>query len=380
MAGSYDVIVIGLGGMGSAAARALAARGARVGGFERFGPAHAFGASHGGSRIIRLSYFEHPSYVPLLRTAYDRWERLERDSGRQLLTRSGGLFIGGPDSEVYAGTLLAAREHDLPHQVLDGAELRRRYPVLAAGDDVLAVLDEMAGTVLPEATVQAHLDLARHDGADLHFDSPVQSWSADGSGVVVRTAAGTHRADRLVLAPGAWAPHLLKLPDLPLRVERRVQMWFAPTGQEDAFAAMPVWLWERGDGLQFYGFPLRDGAIKVALHNRGGVCDPDTVERSVAAEEVEEMREVLRPALPALAGELVKTAVCTYTMTPDGHFLIAMHPQHPQVVIAAGFSGHGFKFTPVIGEVLADLALDGATAQPIALFDPARLAGADSSP
>jgi len=368
-AGVPDVIVVGLGGMGSSAAHALAARGARVLGLERFGPAHAFGASHGGSRIIRMAYFEDPSYVPLLRTAYDLWRRLEQDSGRALLATCGGLFLGPAGSQVFDGTLLAAREH-----VLEQADVRRRYPVLTPDARTLAVYEAVAGIVPPEAAVEVQLELARRAGAELHFETPVLSWSTDGSGVVVYTADRTHRADRLVLAPGAWAPALLDLPGLPLRVERRVQMWFAPTGQHEAFAALPVWVWERADGLEFYGFPLRDGAVKVALHNRGAGCDPDTVDRAVSDSEVEQMREVLRGALPALAaGPLVRAAACTYTLTPDGHFVLALHPRYPQVSVACGFSGHGFKFTPVVGEVLADLALNGVTSLPIALFDPARL-------
>ncbi len=380
MPGSYDVIVVGLGGMGSAAARALAARGARVLGFERFTPAHAFGASHGGSRIIRMAYFEHPSYVPLLRTAYDLWARLEQESGRALLSRCGILLVGPPGGELFAGTLRSAREHGLAHEVLDAEQMRRRFPVLRPGDDLVGVYEEIADIISPEAAVEAHLQMAERDGAELHFGTPVRSWSVEGSGVAVRTAAGTYRADRLVLAPGAWASGLLGLPEVPLRVERRLQLWFAPSAERAAFAAMPVWMWERPDGLEFYGLPLRDGATKVALHNSGVVCDPDTVDRTVTAAEVAEVREVLREPVPALAGELVRASVCTYTLTPDGHFVVAPHPSHPQVAIACGFSGHGFKFTPVIGEVLADLALDGRTGQPIALFDPARLTGEGGAP
>ncbi|MDP9240816.1 MAG: N-methyl-L-tryptophan oxidase [Actinomycetota bacterium] len=368
----YDVIVVGLGGMGSAAARALAGRGARVLGLEQFGPAHALGASHGGSRIIRLAYFEHPSYVPLLRSAYDLWDRLEQDSGRALLTPSGGLFMGGGDSEIFAGTLRAAREHGLAHDVLDGAEIRRRYPVFAADDATMAVYEDIAGVLIPEAAVEAHLDLAARAGADLRFHTPVLSWAAGDDRVTVTTAEGTHRAAALVLTPGAWAPGLLRLPELSLRVERRLQLWFAPGGAYDAFAAVPLWMWERPDGLQFYGLPLRDGLVKVALHNRGGVCDPDTVDRVVGEHEVAEVREVLRPTVPALAGDLVRASVCTYTRSADDHFVVAAHSAHPQVAIACGFSGHGFKFAPVIGEALADLVLTGSSEHPIGLFDPVR--------
>ena len=374
MGDSYDVIVIGLGAMGSAAARSLAGRGARVLGLEQFVPAHALGASHGGSRIIRMAYYEDPSYVPLLRTTFDRWARLERESGQRLVNRCGALFIGPRDGEVYGGTLRAARQHRLDHEVLDGAEIRRRYPVLAPDDSPYAVHEDVAGIVAPEAGVQAHLDVAERAGAELRFETPARSWSADGDGVVVRTSTGSHRAARLILTPGGWASGLLGLPDLPLRVERRLQLWFEPLDQHAAFAALPVWMWERLDGLVFYGLPMRDGAAKVAIHNRGGPCHPDTVERSIDPAEVAQMRDVLRDSVPDLAeGRLVRASACTYTLTPDHHFVVGAHPEQPSVTIACGFSGHGFKFAPVIGEVLADLALDGHTNHPVGLFDPTRL-------
>lgn len=374
--GAYDVIVVGLGAMGSAAARSLAARGARVLGLEQFGPAHALGASHGGSRIIRLAYYEDPSYVPLLRTAYELWARLEDASGRQLVSQCGALFLGPPDGEVFGGTLRAAREHGLDHEVLDAGEVRRRYEVLRPDDSMLGVHEDIAGIVSPEVGVQAHLDVAARAGADLRFDTPITSWTADGSGVAVETAAGALRAQRLILTPGAWAPDLLGRPDLPLHVERRLQLWFAPAARQTAFAALPVWMWERADGLIFYGLPLRDGAAKVAIHDRGEPCHPDTVERAVDPAEVAQMRDVLRDAAPDLAaGGYVRGSACTYTLTPDHHFIVGPHPDHPQVSIACGFSGHGFKFAPVIGEVLADLALDGHTDHPIWLFDPVRLLG-----
>lgn len=374
--GGYDVIVAGLGAMGSAAARSLAARGARVLGLEQFSPAHALGASHGGSRIIRMAYYEDPSYVPLLRTTYDLWARLEHESGRRLINACGALFMGPPDGEVYGGTLRAALKHDLDHEVLDAGEVRRRYEVLQPTEGMFGVHEDIAGIVSPEAGVQAHLDVAAGAGADLRFETPILSWTADDSGVVVETGAGAFRAQRLILTPGAWAPDLLGMPDLPLRVERRLQLWFEPAAHLAAFKALPVWMWERADGLIFYGLPMRDGAVKVAIHDRGEPCHADTVERAVDPAEVAHMREVLREAVPDIAaGAFVRGSACTYTLTPDRHFVVGTHPAHPQVSIACGFSGHGFKFSPVIGEVLADLAIDGHTDHPIGLFDPVRLLG-----
>jgi sarcosine oxidase len=373
---SYDVIVIGLGAMGSSAAFHLASRGQRVLGLERFTPAHAHGSSHGESRITRQSYSEDPAYVPLLLHAHDLWERLAADSGRDLIRLCGGLYLGNPDSETFAGAQRSAREWSLPHEVLDAAEVRRRFPAFRPGPDVAALYEARAGFVRPEETVAANLALAATAGADLRFEAPALEWTAagGGDGVTVRTADRVFTASRLAICPGSWAPALLADLGVPLRVERQVMYWF--DADADSFAGNPVFIWEAEDGVQFYGFPAIDGpggGVKAAFHHAGGVeCDPDTIDRTVHPHEVEMIRSYLAPRVPGLAGEPLRTATCMYTNTPDQHFVIAVHPEHPQVSVACGFSGHGFKFTPVIGEILADLAIDGSTAHPIALFDPRR--------
>jgi sarcosine oxidase len=372
---TYDVIVVGLGAMGSSAAYRLASRGQRVLGLERFTPAHALGSSHGGSRAIRQSYFEDPGYVPLLLRAQELWERLATDSGRDLIRLCGGLYLGSTGSETFAGSLRSAREWSLPHEVLDAAEVRRRFPAFAPGPDVVALYETRAGFTRPEETVAANLELAAAAGADLRFSTPVLDWTAAG-GVTVRTTDGTYSASRLVICPGAWAPALLASLGVPLRVERQVMYWF--DADAGAFADSPVFVWEAEDGVQFYGFPAIDGpggGVKVAFHNAGGsACDPDTIDRVVHPGEVERIRKYLDPRVPGLrGGALLRAATCMYTNTPDHHFVVAVHPEYPQVTVACGFSGHGFKFTPVIGEILADLAIDGATRHPVALFDPRRL-------
>jgi len=373
---AYDVIVIGLGGMGSAAAAHLAARGARVLGLERFGPAHDQGSSHGGSRIIRQAYFEDPAYVPLLRRAYELWDQLEADSGRDLRTRTGGLYLGAADGPTVAGSLGAAREWDLPHEVLDAAEIRRRFPTMTPADDEVGLYEAVAGFVRPEQTVTAHLELAARRGAELRFTEPAVEWAATSEGVTVTTPAGTYSADHLVVCPGAWAPEVLADLDVPLTVERQVMYWFQPDDGVDRFTPdrQPVWI--HGDGaLQAYGFPAMDGpdgGVKVAFFRRGEVTTAETIDREVHPEEVEFIAEHLRSLFPTLPGRLIAAVPCLYTLTPDHHFVIATHPRHDRVTVACGFSGHGFKFVPVVGEILADLALTGTTAHPIALFDPRR--------
>jgi monomeric sarcosine oxidase len=370
----YDVAIIGLGAMGSAAAHHLAARGARVVGLEQFTPAHDQGSSHGDSRIIRQAYFEHSSYVPLLRRAYELWEAAEAESGRHLLTLTGGLMIGRPEATTVAGTLLSAQTWGLEHEVLDAAAVRRRFPTFALADDEVAVHEERAGFVAPEETVRAHVDLARRHGADLRFGERVLGWDARGDGVEVTTATERFRADRLVVSAGAWAPQLLRLP-IPMRVERQIMHWFAPDGGTAPFAAdrHPVYVWEDATGEQIYGFPARPGedTAKVAFFHRPVPTDPDHVDRQVHPEEVREITRYVSTRLLALTRH-VRALTCLYTTTPDHHFVLGPHPDHPQVSVAAGFSGHGFKFTPVVGEILADLALQGSTGHDIALFDPVR--------
>jgi monomeric sarcosine oxidase len=370
----FDVAIIGLGAMGSAAAHHLAARGARVLGLEQFTPAHDQGSSHGDSRIIRQAYFEHPSYVPLLRRAYELWEAAEAESGRHLLTLTGALMIGRPEAATVAGSRLSAQTWQLEHEVLDAAAVRRRFPTFALAEDEVAVHEERAGFVAPEETVLAQVDLARRHGADLRFGERVLGWQASGDGVEVTTTTDRHRADRLVVCAGAWAPQLLRLA-VPMRVERQIMHWFEPDGGIGPFAAdrHPVYVWEDATGDQIYGFPARPGedTAKVAFFHRPVPTDPDHVDRHVQPEEVQEISNYVRTRLPALTRH-VRALTCLYTTTPDHHFVLGPHPDHPRVSVAAGFSGHGFKFTPVVGEILADLALGGATNHDIALFDPGR--------
>jgi sarcosine oxidase len=372
-----DVIVVGLGGMGSAVAHQLAARGLRVLGLERFGPAHDRGSSHGGSRIFRTAYFEHLDYVPLLQRAEQGWRALEYDAGVELLVATGCLIVGPVDGEAIVGSITSADRFDIPHELLDATDLRRRYSPLTPTPDEVGVLELGAGYVRPEAAVRALLGEAGRRGADLRFDLAVTSWSTSGTGVQVETVDGDRfEADHLVLCPGAWAPQLLGGAVGPLQVQRRVQYWIEPLGSVAPFqpAVLPVYAWDLGlDGL-FYGFPDidGDGRIKVAIHRGIDVpCDPDTIERTVGAEEVAHMRGLLAERIPALDAAPVAAATCMYTDTPDEHFVLGPHPDYPQVTVAAGFSGHGFKFVPVIGELVAEW-VTGTSAHLPAIFAPDR--------
>lgn len=373
---THDVIVVGLGGMGSAAAYHLARRGARVLGLEKFTPAHDRGSSHGGSRIIRQSYFEDPAYVPLLLRAYELWAELAAGTGLEVYRLTGGLFIGPPGCLTVAGSERAARQWSLPHEMLDAAELRRRFPTFAPGPGDIALYEAKAGFARPEMTVQAHLDLAAREGATLRFGEEVLRWSDGPRGVTVQTGTGTYTAGQLVLCPGAWAPELLTELGIPITIERQVLYWLDPAGGTAPFEDHPIFINENALGRQFYGFPAIDGpggGVKVAFFRKGRQCTPETIDRAVHPQEIDEMRDRAAELIPALTGPAVHTATCMYSNTPDEHFVITRPERYAGVTVACGFSGHGFKFVPVVGEVLADLAIAGTTGHPIGLFDPTRL-------
>jgi sarcosine oxidase len=374
MTRTYDVAIAGLGAMGGASARALARRGLSVIGFDRFAPPHALGSSHGRSRIIREAYFEHPSYVPLVQHAHRLWEDLEREAGETLLVKTGGLMIGPREGMLVSGALASARQHGLEHELLDDAGISRRVPAMRPAPEMVGVWEPNAGTLFPEAGIAALLSSARGHGAILRVDEPVVSWRTDGDGVEVRTSRGIHRAGRLVLASGAWLPALA--PGLPLAVERVPLFWFEPVGGAGGFdpGRFPVFILEHAHDRFIYGFPRLDGAVKLARHHEGGPADPDRPRHGVAPEEVEAMRGLFRPFLPDADGPLRETAVCMYTNTPDGHFVIGPAPQHPAVTIVSACSGHGFKFAPAIGEIVADLVIEGRTRWDLGLFSPARFA------
>jgi sarcosine oxidase len=310
---SYDVVLVGLGAMGSAAAYHVARRGLRVLGLDRFAPPHEQGSSHGQTRIIREAYFEHPLYVPLVQRAYELWDELEQTTGRELLRRTGGLMIGAVDSELVQGAQRSAQIHKLDCAVLTGAEVQQRFPVLQPAEELVGVWEPRAGVLFPEACIAAHLELARQNGARFKFDEPITSWQADETGVRVTTTLHQYRARRMILTAGAWLGDLVPELALPLAVERQVLFWFQPTASANAFHPdrCPVYIWEYEPNRHFYGFPDMGRGVKVA---------------------------------------------------------IGFHRDYEQVLIASPCSGHGFKFSSAIGEALADLLTNGQTSFDTSLF------------
>jgi len=376
---SFDVIVLGLGAMGSAAACHLARRKQRVLGLDRFTPPHAFGSSHGETRIIREAYFEHPLYVPVVQRAYENWAALAREAGQQLFQQTGGLMIGPPEGILVTGAQRSAQLHQLPHELLAAKEIRQRFPAFQPSDDMMAVWEPRAGILFPERCVEAHLKMAQRYGAVLQFDEPATKWERDGEGVRVITAKGEYFAQRLLLSAGAWINQLIPELALTLQVERQVLLWFIPQIHPEYFSPQncPIYIWEHKPNRIIYGFPdLGEGdvrrGVKVGIHHEGERTDPDRVRREVGANDIEAMRAILRRIMPAIDTAPHASAVCLYTNTPDANFLIDFHPNHPPVLLASICSGHGFKFSSAVGEILTDLLLEGRSRFDLSLFRLAR--------
>jgi sarcosine oxidase len=374
----FDVIVIGLGAMGSAAAYQLSKRSAKVLGLEAFTPAHERGSSHGESRIIRQAYFEDPAYVPLVLRAYELWDQLQEESGEDLLHITGGLAIGPPQGTLVTGCLKSAARYGLGHDLLDSEQMRQRFPQFALADSEVAFYEDKAGYLRPEECIRQHLRGASKRGAELHFEEPVLSWRASQSGDSVRVTTGkqTYHANSLVICAGPWFAELVPDVSMPVIVSRRVMFWIRPISQPSAFdrEVFPIFLWEPEGCPLFYGFPRisEAGDPKVAIHSGDEECTPSSIDRRIRPRDELAIRSAIESRIPALNGMVSHAVTCMYTMTADEHFIIDTHPDYPQVSLAAGFSGHGFKFSSVVGEVLCDLAISRETSTDIALFSGSR--------
>ncbi|NNE92267.1 MAG: N-methyl-L-tryptophan oxidase [Verrucomicrobiales bacterium] len=364
---SFEVIVLGTGGMGSAAAYHLAKNGHRVLGLDRFPGGHNRGSSHGETRIIRKAYFEHPDYVPLLQRAYGLWSDLESETGQQLYFETGLIEIGPPDGIVVPGVIRAAKQHGLPLEKIERTDFPNRFPSMRLPENHLAVFEKEAGFLRVEDCVRAHLDLAQRHGAEFEFDAAVTGWSADESGVTVKTEKGEEfRGDALIVTTGAWSAPMMAELGMPLRIVRAHLHWFECGQQNSMEAGCPCFFYEtENSGGAFYGFPaIDDLGLKVAEHDgrteifHDPLEDPDTPE----SEDSARVRDFVDAHFSDVhTNRRTRHVRCFYSQSPDGHFIIDRHPEHGNVVFGAGFSGHGFKFASVVGEHLANLAVQAET-------------------
>lgn len=371
----FDVAIVGLGAMGSAAAYHLARRGQRVVGIDRFSPPHAMGSSHGKSRMIREAYFEDPRYVPLVQRAYTLWDELGQLAESPVFRQTGGLMVGPEQGTLVQGTLRSANEHRLPHEVLSSGTLRSRYPAFAPLEGMVAVLEHRAGILFPEVILRTHLQLAELHGATLRRGEAVQGIDRTAQGIAIRTAGGTIVARQVVVAAGAWTAPLLASLRLPLAVERQCIHWFDAARHPERFAPehMPVSIWELDDGTLFYTKPNLGDGVKIGMHHGGAIVTAETIDREVTEADTAPIRALLERFVPDANGPLRDRAVCIYTNTPDAHFIVDRHPELDEVLVMSPCSGHGFKFASVLGEVAADLVTHGESAFDLSPFRLSRL-------
>ena len=366
----FDAIVIGLGGMGSAALFELAKRGKRVLGIEQFDVAHDMGSSHGVTRIIRLAYHEHPSYVPLMRRAYELWRELEATANEQILHITGSIDAGPPDGSNFRGSLLSCEEHDLSHDVLTSAELTDRFPGYRLPPDTMAVFQGEGGFLLPERCIALFIERAQELGATVHTGERTLEWESTANGVRVRTDHRVFEAESLIITAGAWTSKLLPFLGAAAIPERQVLAWFE-TLKPELFTPdnFPVFNLVVDEG-QFYGFPeFGVPGFKLGkYHHLEENVDPDTINRQPNPQDEAVLLDFTEKYFPGAAGATSSMKVCMFTNSPDEHFIIDRLPDSPNVAVAAGFSGHGYKFSSVVGEILTDLTVDGETSHDIGMF------------
>ena len=379
----YDFIIIGLGAAGSATCMTMARRGYRVLGIDKHRPPHAMGSHHGASRSVRRAYLEGTAYVSMAMKSWELWRKLERDSGRNLLVETGNLTIGPKDSSAVAGFMASAQTYDIPHAVLNAAEVRKKWPELALPDTFFAGLEKAAGIVFPELSIKTFLAEAEKAGADLAFDEPVNRWSEIHGHVCVYTARSAYETGRVLISTGAWTNRLLDLPENPLQPKRVPVHWIeVPEDPSLRLGHFPVSFWQVPDRerlevpenhTEFYILPVIGPApkMKIAFHNKLTDCDPMALDRTVSPDEVDSIKDMIERFLPGLRHCPVTSEVCMYTMTSDGHFYLGKRPGSENV-FGVGLAGHGFKFAPVLGEILADLMADVSPEVDTKMFSPDR--------
>ncbi len=363
----YDIAVLGVGGMGSATLYTLAKRGLNVCGIEQFGVAHDRGSSHGETRLIRKAYFEHPDYIPLLNRAYDLWHEFEKKAGEKLFVENGLIVAGKPDSEVIKGLDLCYEKHNLPHEKLTVNEARKRFPQFHLPEDFIIYFDPIAGFLYVEKSVEKFAELSQKNGAILYTNEKVLTWQANQNHISITTDRRKIVAGKLIITSGAWANREMLSLGIDFDIWRKVLFWYdSPEIANYKLDGFPNFYVELDFG-SFYGFPaVNEMGLKIGEHEIPGISSlPDEVRRTLQPSDEPVILQFIEKVFPRFQPVRTNFTVCMYTITPDFNFILDVHPEYENVIIGAGFSGHGFKFAPVIGEILADLAIDGSTSHPI---------------
>lgn len=369
----YDAIVVGLGAMGSAALYELARRGLRVMGLEQHSIAHDRGSSHGQFRIIRRAYFEHADYIPLINVAYEMWDELAERTGESLFERVGLVLFGDEDGAMISRLKPVIEQCQLDIEQIEPDAISRRFDAFVVDRSMVALYEPDAGFLRVEQCVQALADAAVDCGAEIRTGVRVRSWRSNGHSATIQCDGQTYESPQLVLCPGAWANALLGDLASSFQVRRKVQLWYRAQSQRCmASGGFPVFAYDLGDHF-FYGFPAENGEMKVADHcGIEVVPDPDRLDRDLRPSDQKTIDTLIAAHLPDVSPPPIRHSVCMYTMTPDEHFVLGRHPDHANVAVAAGFSGHGFKFAPVVGRAIAELVTEGRSRLPIGFLSPSR--------
>ncbi len=358
----FDIIVLGLGAHGSSALYHLSKKNKNICGIDRFTPPHSFGSSHGQTRIIRQAYHESPMYVPLVKEAYNLWYELENFSGKKLLLKTGGIMLGDENTSVVTGAKLSAEMHDLDYEYLNAKELKQKFPAFKPTAETVAVVEKDAGILFPEKCIQANLEQATNNNATLFFNETVLSINQEKDHVEIVTDKNNYATAKLIVSAGAWLSQLMPELNLPLIVERQVLYWFKNDNadlQSNLLPdKLPIYIWEYEQGKMFYGFPDVGDGIKIAYHHAGEKIEPENLRKQVADKnEIEDIKQIASTYLE-IEPRFNYADVCMYTNTPDEHFIIDYHPSNKNIIIASPCSGHGFKFSSVIGKMLCDMAME----------------------
>lgn len=360
----YDVVVIGLGAMGSSALYHLSGKNLKILGIDRFNPPHIFGSSHGETRIIREAYFEHPLYVPLIQRAYKLWYELQEKSDETLIVETGGLMLGDLESETVTGSELSAVSHNLDYKKFDSSEIKQEFNAFKVDDNTIGIFERKAGYLFPEKCISENLKQAKINDAEIITDTVVKDWKINYEYISVITDNEEYKAKKIIISAGAWVKDLIKI-NLPIKVSREVLFWIED--KENNLKDRPIYIWEYEKDKIFYGFPTINNRAKLAFHHQNNLTAPNLINREISESEKQKMLSVAHKYLN-LIGSVVKAEVCMYTNTPDHHFVIDYHPDNKNIIIASPCSGHGFKFSSVIGEILSDMALDKDVSKDIEPF------------
>ena len=372
---TFDIAIIGAGAIGSAAVYHLAKTGRKILVLDQYAPPHRFGSSHGESRIIREAYFESPIYVPLVQQAYKLWDELEKESGKKLFLKTGGLMLGDKKRRVFQGASKSAIQHNVPHEYLDSAAIKKRFPAFNPSEDTVALFEQNAGILFPEECITTQLQLAKRIGVSFHFGETVAFIQSKNDEVEIITDKARYKSNKVIVSAGAWMDELFPELHLPLSVKRQVLFWFkcrGRTAENFSPGNFPVYIWEHEENKIFYGFPDLGHGIKIAIHHGGQLTTANMVDRNVSSQEINEVAALLNRFFNVEA-TFDRSSVCMYTNTPDENFIIDYHPSNQNIILVSACSGHGFKFSSAIGKILCDMIVEKPLSFDISVFNLQRM-------